>query len=1682
MKTGSHHQPNPTQGRPGLFPCRAPVALAVAILAFFAATANANIFVKADNATALNLVGSYTNNAVPYTNDIIQIDNTLTAARSASLGDNLSVYAINQTGVPGVNSNAFALTVSATAGKTLTLGAGGITKSANNTSMFIGCALALGANQTWSLNSPTASYLQLSGPSFADNGYTLTVTGIGRFDLNNGVALTYGPNVTINCSQLTINNAADDITLGGANGFTNLLVNSGTVEGSSFPTSTNAGTTSSFGTGNGGSITLGGNVTSGTLIYNGNTAATPKSFTFDCRNSGADTIKVSTAGQTLTLTNLLYSSSGSQTNDKSWNFGGAGNLTIAGIGAIKPSGSGSFKIGVNKNDAGTLTLAGTNTYTGNTLINGGTLALSGNGSISNTPVIFIAGGAKFDVSGRSSPFALQPGQVISNSPTSLATLAGNLNTGSGTLAITFNPGTASLTITGGVLTISSSTVVNLTSLLPRLSQGATYPLITAGVGGSVAGTLPTPALTGVTAHLVINGSNGLDLVVDNATLAGVEPLHWAGTGSGTWDAANSGNSIWKDSTTPTALSTYFVNIDTVQFDEQYISANQAVALSSTVSPASTLVNNANYTYTISGSGAISGTGNLTKDGAGTLTLATANTYTGGTVISNGIIKLGNPTALGANGATVNVKSGAALDVNGTTMTSANTNILTLNGSGPAGGGALVNGTGTAASFFGPITLGSDSTIKAASQNLTLGSGSTDPITGSYVLTFGGGYQVDIFGNIQVASVTSMDAGTIRLESANTFAGGLTIKSGTAIAKNAASYGGNGSGTIYLLDTAGTANATLALGASGTYNNPIIVRAGSTGTAIINNYGGTYLPVWAAPITLSNSLTLQSQGTAPTGFLTVSGTIGGSGALTIGNQYAADTVKLSGTNTYSGATYVTVGTLALTGNGSISNTSAITVSGGATFDVTGTTSGTFALKSGQTLGNTGGTANLNGNFDASSGAVAVSYDGATPVFAVTGGSLNLSATTAFTLNTLGVLPLTTYNLIASGVSGTAPTTVTMARGAGYLVINGGGGLDLVVTSTAGPTEPLHWAGTGTGLWQFGTPTNVWKDSSLAGVYSSYADSDEVQFDELFISGNQVVTLNSTVTPPSILVSNSNYNYTISGTGTIGGSAPLTKTGNATLVLHCGLNTTGTLTNNGGTIQLASLSASARKVGGLAGSGGTLDVTTNRLTVGLTGQTDIYSGNLTGNFPASAGGINLGIGFGLQVTNSGTLALDGAVTISAALGSLSASSSSSSIGALNSAELDLGGTTTLTNATIRNNQTGKVRFTGGNHSVTFSGIADIRETAYGIVLQDSSECIVEGGNISVPAVQIGYGGAPSATGPSLTINGGALTVGANDTLATNGLWIGDNVTSGTISTINLNGGVLTVKAILDGNGITTSGNNIINFNGGRLVCASTNVFPADNGYNGANPLQLLVGNGGAAIDTAGYDNSIILPLQNNGAGGLTKLGLGALILATNNTYQGPTVVSNGTLLVNGSLDPASTVTVQVGGTLGGVGTIGGAVAFNSGSHAVFALETPLTLSSSLTVATSGTIPDVHLVLSNNVPVGTYPLATYSGGSGVFSATPVIDSGSFLAGTAGTIVTSGSSVTLQVVNSQPNPTNITYAVSGSSMTLNWPAGQGWLLQSNSIDLSNSNDWHTVTGVTPPYPITINPSQPTVFYRLKY
>ena len=59
---------------------------------------------------------------------------------------------------------------------------------------------------------------------------------------------------------------------------------------------------------------------------------------------------------------------------------------------------------------------------------------------------------------------------------------------------------------------------------------------------------------------------------------------------------------------------------------------------------------------------------------------------------------------------------------------------------------------------------------------------------------------------------------------------------------------------------------------------------------------------------------------------------------------------------------------------------------------------------------------------------------------------------------------------------------------------------------------------------------------------------------------------------------------------------------------------------------------------------------------------------------------------------------------------------------------------------------------------------------------------------------------------------------------------------------------------------------------------------------------------------------------------KLGLGSVILSGLNTYTGATIVSNGTLFVNGVVP--GTVTVRSGAALAGTGSVNGAVTVQAG----------------------------------------------------------------------------------------------------------------------------------------------------------
>lgn len=1113
-------------------------------------------------------------------------------------------------------------------------------------------------------------------------------------------------------------------------------------------------------------------------------------------------------------------------------------------------------------------------------------------------------------------------------------------------------------------------------------------------------------------------------------------------------------------------------------------------------------------------------GAIVKTGSGTLVLYHVNgTYAGGLTISNGLASVQSSSGTGRTGLGL---GGVTVVSDGTTTTGGQ---LDLDGFG--NGAALtasnpitIVGTGEGASKNPALLVISGNVTNSATSLINLGG------TGTYRLSHNPGSTgpLDLW-NIQGAIARSgASVGTLVFEADSYYNAGATTNNPVLLNSTI----NNNGGPLLLTSTGATGNyGTLQMNVAGnaigditingTFNDPVlqatILRLG------ISN-----------PLSQTNNLTITAGELDLAGFnQTVNGLIGTANVALVTNSVAtASTLTISNANGDPGG-YIYDGAI----NDNASGKIAIVKAGSGTQVLSGLNSyaGATTIKGGKLVGQAGGScansaftvqatsgtatlaaANVNGSDQWTCASLTTAAGGSGPVLEIdlnavpsvaplnVTGNLTFSVTPTVKIGVGASLsPSTSYPLITVG--GTAPSAVPA------LVIGGrdsypgatlswsGKTLYLNVSSvSSGLTQPLHWASSGTGLWNSGDGGNlVWKDNNVTPQSTFYLDGDDVSFDEKYISANQTVALNSTVSPASMVVSNSTYNYTISGTGSISGTNSLTKTGNANLVLQVGVNTTGALTVNGGTAQINS--SGVVTAGGLTGSGGTLDLTKNNLTLNLgVSQTNTFSGAITGYFPASAGTIGTG-GFGLKIPSSGVLILNGGISFAADPGTFS-SPSRSRINPAGTSEIDFSGTTRLTNVSVYASDTAIARFTGGTH------IFAATNGNFALNIQSSAQVIVDNGSVTTPWANIGFGGSGDA---SLTINGGSLTVYPGFTNSS--ITIGGNVSSGT-SSLNLNGGVLTVPKINDADsGITISGNNVINFNGGRLVCASTNVIPRTGGYNGANPISLLVGNGGAVIDTAGYDNTIVLGLQTNGTGGLTKLGAGTLTLTNVNTYGGPTLVKGGNLALTGSGSLVSSLisvtngatfdvsglasfvlgsgqtlsnsAASTGGLKGSINASAGALSasFINGTPAFTVANGTLTISAGTSVTVNNT--------GTSLGGGTYPLVVAGSGGSVAGAVPSVSvtGGGLSAGATAVLnINVSGGLDLVVTGGTPSPTNITYTVIGTTMTLNWPGGQGWLLQSNSISLVNTSAWQTVTGATPPYPIIISPNQTNVFYRLKY
>lgn len=436
-------------------------------------------------------------------------------------------------------------------------------------------------------------------------------------------------------------------------------------------------------------------------------------------------------------------------------------------------------------------------------------------------------------------------------------------------------------------------------------------------------------------------------VASATTLIVPASLVWRGDGAGNlWDVGVSSN--WLAGATRTT----FTDGIPVLVDDSG-SNNVAISLSGTISPAAVQVS-ANKNYTFGGSGSLAGAMTLSKTGSGTLTLSSANAYSGGTQVGGGTLALAIGTAAGTN--TVTLSNSATLNLSAASVFTAVPVAVA------AGASASLNSANLANAYSGPFSSGdSDSML------LLIGPISMDGQNLKQFQGFNGTVQINSGAQLRFSKTTGVNNGGDN----TTFVanGTLNTRNGGAVAvgelagNGSLSGGGSGAGTT-----------TFTIGAKGSDSTftGTISDANATGiTALVKTGGGTLIlsgtSTYSGVTTISGG-TLQIGDNGTTGTLGTNnvinnarlafnradalsdrGIISGTGSL---GQIGDGTLTLSTVHTYTGATTIESGTLALAGNGSITSSTNINLSAGALFDVAGRSGGGVTLASGQTLSGNG----------------------------------------------------------------------------------------------------------------------------------------------------------------------------------------------------------------------------------------------------------------------------------------------------------------------------------------------------------------------------------------------------------------------------------------------------------------------------------------------------------------------------------------------------------------------------------------------------------------------------------------------------------------------------------------------------------------------------------------------------------
>ena len=1021
-------------------------------------------------------------------------------------------------------------------------------------------------------------------------------------------------------------------------------------------------------------VNLGLGVNTATLIYTGAGETTNRVIRLNATDLSGATLDQSGSGLLKFTTNLSQdaTAAGIRTLTLQGSTAGAGEFA----GAIANAGASAFTA-VSKAGSGSWTLSGANTFTGGVTISAGTLQLGHAGALNSTAgsqnaVTFSAGSTgTLSLNGNSVTIAnltsnatpgtpvLQNGNAssatltIGNSLNASGTFAGVIQNGAGggTLAL-IKAGSGTLTISNGGNTHSGGTTLSGGTLnyghVAALGSGtvtfSANAILQAGVAGTLANAID-----------INNGVSGtFDTQANNVTLDG--SVSGAGSlikaGAGALTLSNSSNSL-SGGITLNAGTLAYGDVAALGGGSVTFAANSTLRAGVAGTLANDLVLNNGITSTFDAqtnsvtlSGDITGQGQLLKMGTGTLFLSGTNTYSGGTVISQGGslqgIVLLTHNALGSGALVIGNASttgeGARLSLNGynqtvSSLSSGSLNTRVIQAGGSAGG--LVS------------TLTVDQSIDTTYTGFIR---DHSGVSGQFALVKTGSGLLDLSG----AQATQF------------YSGGLTVNGGTLGFAAAANVGTGsitlGGGTLRYTPT-GTTAITLA-------NASVVLTTATTSTIDIVDAGGT---VTASGV-ISGSGVLVKSGAGKLTLTNASNSHSGGMNLSAGTLNFGHIAALgSGSVTFTGSASLQAGVSGtLTNNLAINNgftgtidtqASSVTASGiiSGSGLLTKTGAGTLTLTNASNSHSGGLTINagtVNYGQLAAIGTGAVTFSGNATLQAGIAGEL----TNAIALNTgvTGVFDTQVNNVTLSGnITGQGQL---LKKGAGILYLSGTGNsfsgglvIENASTSIVGPTAYgvvlLANNAAGTGPLTIGNASTSSARFSLNGYNQTVSalSSGSVGVRVLEANGTTGGTVSTLTVNQSI---DTTYTGFLRDQNTGGGMLALVKAGSGLLDLS-GAQTassySGGLTVNGGTLGFAN----TQNVGtaGITLGGGTLRYTPLAtavtlsnlvtLTTATTSSVEVVNSSSTVTFSNIISGTGA-----LTKSGDGTLTLNGVNTYSGA----------------------------------------------------------------------------------------------------------------------------------------------------------------------------------------------------------------------------------------------------------------------------------------------------------------------------------------------------------------------------------------------------------------------------------------------------